>query len=252
MGGVVLAEWHHWADRSARDVSVELAAWVPDAPADEVVATRHQLVDIDGYIGRASPAAQLEARRAARVTEWHMAARWPANPDGAHRTDDRPSLASDGANREAWQKIYTVGRCALDWLMHPDRQPDELTQAACVRRGQESGESDEDDYEPPPDLIARLDTGATVVVSMRDRTLWRWLTSNKYATRIDRGSDWGNPFVLDQDGDRATVVDAYERFYLPHKPSLTGQLGSLRGRALGCWCAPDPCHGDVLARMAAR
>lgn len=24
----------------------------------------------------------------------------------------------------------------------------------------------------------------------------------------------------------------------------------LRGKALGCWCAPDTCHGHVLAELA--
>ena len=24
----------------------------------------------------------------------------------------------------------------------------------------------------------------------------------------------------------------------------------LKGKVLGCWCKPGPCHGDVLARIA--
>ena len=28
------------------------------------------------------------------------------------------------------------------------------------------------------------------------------------------------------------------------------RLASLAGRTLGCWCAPQPCHGDVLAEAA--
>ena len=24
----------------------------------------------------------------------------------------------------------------------------------------------------------------------------------------------------------------------------------LKGKTLGCWCKPDPCHGDVLAELA--
>jgi hypothetical protein len=27
-------------------------------------------------------------------------------------------------------------------------------------------------------------------------------------------------------------------------------LDELRGLVLGCWCAPRPCHGDVLVRLA--
>lgn len=29
------------------------------------------------------------------------------------------------------------------------------------------------------------------------------------------------------------------------------RLAALDGKALGCWCAPAPCHGEVLAAAAA-
>jgi hypothetical protein len=32
--------------------------------------------------------------------------------------------------------------------------------------------------------------------------------------------------------------------------ALMAALGELRGLVLGCWCAPRPCHGDVLVRLA--
>ena len=66
--------------------------------------------------------------------------------------------------------------------------------------------------------------------------------------RIDRNSIWGNPFILDEDGDRETVIANYAD-YLTKKPSLrklTHQ--SLRGRIMGCWCYPEPCHGHILIK----
>ena len=39
--------------------------------------------------------------------------------------------------------------------------------------------------------------------------------------------------------------------HLPSRPDLLARLGELRGKALGCWCAPLACHGDVLAGAAA-
>ena len=27
------------------------------------------------------------------------------------------------------------------------------------------------------------------------------------------------------------------------------RLAELDGKTLGCWCAPNPCHGDVLVRL---
>ncbi len=71
--------------------------------------------------------------------------------------------------------------------------------------------------------------------------------------RVDRNSRWGNPFILDDDGSRVTVIEAYRDLYLPNKPSLLGKLTDLEGKLLGCWCAPEQCHADVLAsRVNAR
>jgi Domain of unknown function (DUF4326) len=65
--------------------------------------------------------------------------------------------------------------------------------------------------------------------------------------RVDRATPWGNPFVIGRDGGRATVIARYRDHYLPCRPVLLARLGELRGKALGCWCAPLACHGEVLA-----
>lgn len=70
-----------------------------------------------------------------------------------------------------------------------------------------------------------------------------------YEVYIGRGSVWGNPFIIGQDGTREEVVERYEEYILG-QPKLLGRLRELKGRVLGCWCAPLPCHGDVLARLA--
>ena len=97
-------------------------------------------------------------------------------------------------------------------------------------------------------LRARLEAGETIVVSLRARhaNLVQWAEQRGLFVRIDRRSDWGNPFELPDDGDRETVIANYRDHYLPHKPSLLAKLHTLRGKALACWCAPEPCHGDVL------
>jgi hypothetical protein len=58
--------------------------------------------------------------------------------------------------------------------------------------------------------------------------------------------------VLARDGDRATVIANYRDDYLPFQAGLITRLGELRGKALGCWCAPAPCHADVLVREIER
>jgi Domain of unknown function (DUF4326) len=62
-------------------------------------------------------------------------------------------------------------------------------------------------------------------------------------------SKWANPHKIGRDGTRAEVIAMYER-WLRARPDLTAALPELRGRDLACWCAPEPCHGDVLLRLA--
>jgi Domain of unknown function (DUF4326) len=66
---------------------------------------------------------------------------------------------------------------------------------------------------------------------------------------IGRPSKWGNPFVVGKHGARAEVIALYERWLLDNAP-LMAALGELKGKVLGCWCAPRACHGDVLVRLA--
>lgn len=103
------------------------------------------------------------------------------------------------------------------------------------------------------ELLTRLRDGETVVLNMHEgchAALWRWAEQAELAVRIDRHGQWGNPFLLLDDGDRDTVCNNYETHYWPHKPSLRQQVHTLRGKALGCWCAPERCHGDFLKEEA--
>jgi len=66
-------------------------------------------------------------------------------------------------------------------------------------------------------------------------------------------SKWGNPFVMadDSDGERRRAIAEY-RAWIVEQPELMASIGELRGLRLGCWCAPQSCHGDVLAELADR
>jgi DNA-binding MarR family transcriptional regulator len=103
------------------------------------------------------------------------------------------------------------------------------------------------------DLLKHLRDGETTVLNMRadaHPNLHRWADDAGLFVRIDRRTDWGNPFEMPNDGDRETVIMNYAEHYLPHKPSLLSRLDELHGKALGCWCAPEPCHGDILKARA--
>ncbi len=74
---------------------------------------------------------------------------------------------------------------------------------------------------------------------------------NRHDIYIGRPNKWGNPFVIGKDGTRAEVIEKYER-WLHAQPQLLDAIGELAGKTLGCWCAPQACHGDVLARLGAQ
>lgn len=69
---------------------------------------------------------------------------------------------------------------------------------------------------------------------------------------IGRPSKWGNPFVIGRDGDRAAVIAKYRDYInAPQMYSLREDAKhELKGKTLGCYCAPQACHGDVLAEIA--
>ena len=79
---------------------------------------------------------------------------------------------------------------------------------------------------------------------------------NTHDVYVGRPSKWGNPFSHKAEtlarfkvATRMEAIAAYERWILT-QPDLIAALPELRGKTLGCWCAPFPCHAQVLVRMA--
>ena len=134
------------------------------------------------------------------------------------------------------------------------RQTGEGVTAEKVRaRVQERKEPSAPWSEEERGLLERLRGGETVVLNMHadgHPNLVAWAKDRGLFTRIDRASEWGNPFELGKDGSRHDVVLNYHLYYLPHKPSLLAKLDELQGKALGCWCAPQRCHGSALVKAA--
>ena len=99
----------------------------------------------------------------------------------------------------------------------------------------------------------------TIIVNMRHRPdLLRRLERHGEdggVIRIDRRTRWGNPWAVGPDGTRAEVIERYRhdlwRRIRAGEIALE-DLAALHGKThYLCWCAPRPCHGDVLARAAA-
>ena len=79
-----------------------------------------------------------------------------------------------------------------------------------------------------------------------------------YIGRASAGSphgttaQWGNPFVMRSKSaaERKRVVDEYKVWLLAQPDMVARARKELKGKVLGCWCAPLPCHGHVLAAVA--
>jgi len=119
---------------------------------------------------------------------------------------------------------------------------------AIVTRAVEAVKPQHEWTEDELDRRATVEAGGTVVANLHqdtDQALLAWARSSGRFQRIDRNSDWGNPFELGPDGDRDTVCDSFE-IYFGRKYSLQERITELEGKVLGCWCYPQRCHGDYL------
>ena len=68
--------------------------------------------------------------------------------------------------------------------------------------------------------------------------------------RCDRGTDWGNPFVMKSERDRDYVCEMFERYAkwrITVEPTWLEPLRHATG--LACWCVPKRCHVETIVRM---
>lgn len=70
------------------------------------------------------------------------------------------------------------------------------------------------------------------------------------AVYIGRGSKWGNPFIINQHGNRAEVIAKYRDYLNEHPELIAAAQIELVGKNLICFCAPLACHGDILLEIA--
>lgn len=115
-------------------------------------------------------------------------------------------------------------------------------------------------HPPKLEAVPEPSAPATRVVNVRrDAAAVKLATAAGLYVYIGRDrsgrSKWGNPFTW-KPGTLAEfvvpkdqVLARYEA-WLHDQPHLMAALGELRGKVLGCWCKPGPCHGDILARLA--
>jgi len=83
-----------------------------------------------------------------------------------------------------------------------------------------------------------------------------------YDVYIGRPSKWGNLFSHKTNSKYETIyVGTVEEAINSYKdwldkeiflnPNILDEIKKeLKGKILGCWCKPGPCHGDILANWA--
>lgn len=82
------------------------------------------------------------------------------------------------------------------------------------------------------------------------------LNKEPYDVYIGRPSKWGNPYSHKEGtlaefkvANRAEALEKYEKYLLENE-TLFNSLIELKGKTLGCWCKPNKCHGDILAKWS--
>ena len=89
---------------------------------------------------------------------------------------------------------------------------------------------------------------ATTVVNKRHKV--------PFDVYVGRPSEWGNPFShLKSSAAEYKVdsveeaVDAFYGYAITRLAQDPKWLDPLKDKVLACWCAPKPCHGDVIVRL---
>lgn len=66
----------------------------------------------------------------------------------------------------------------------------------------------------------------------------------------NQSGPFGNPYTIGPDGDRDEVLRKFRDYFyerLRVDSIFWGQVSSLQGKTLGCFCKPQDCHGDIIA-----
>ena len=121
------------------------------------------------------------------------------------------------------------------------------------------------DSQPPYEAIwralgqDRADDGANII-NVKGRDVKEWLNNapgniyighqlSKNGSINVPKSKWDIPqYIKDNAQDRETTLRMYED-HVTNTPDLFNDLSSIRNKRLGCFCAPEKCHGEVLHKL---
>lgn len=77
-------------------------------------------------------------------------------------------------------------------------------------------------------------------------------TNGVYIGRAGHGQTgyFGNPYVLGPNNPRGSTIERYKAYFytrMREDSVFAARIHALRGKRLMCFCAPQPCHGNVIA-----
>ena len=99
------------------------------------------------------------------------------------------------------------------------------------------------------------------------RVLNKHIDATDHGILVDRTTKWGNPYKVGSSkwqmgipvglgkSDILSVDEAVKRYEWRLRSTEIGatlmeQIHELRGKDLVCWCAPLPCHANILLELA--
>lgn len=137
----------------------------------------------------------------------------------------------------------TVSRNLVDWTV------DDVTHAIIFDDGEEFAEETRK-LKSNGKPLRIINISITRVINIKKQPEYQAEKSTQGYEYIGRGSYWGNPYSIYEEGnDREEVIRKYrydfdfEKF--PNKEK--SEVYKLAGKRLGCFCKPLSCHGDILA-----
>lgn len=77
------------------------------------------------------------------------------------------------------------------------------------------------------------------------------LNKKRFDVYIGRPGLFGNPYEMSEEADRKRVIDEFRKYFaerIKTDEEFRKAVEALRGKVLGCYCKPKPCHGDVIAQ----
>jgi hypothetical protein len=72
-----------------------------------------------------------------------------------------------------------------------------------------------------------------------------------YDVYIGKPGPFGNPFWVNDESGRAEAISNFEAWFLDRVARdlvFRDKVLALKGKTLGCFCKPKPCHGDVIQK----